>query len=80
MNDNVIPFILKDQIYVMEFNTPMQIRMHKTTDCNIQLELERGAKDLLGYGKAWVPASTKEQARRKLLDLLNATNIKFIGD
>lgn len=80
MNDNVIPFIPKRRVYVLEFKTPAQIRMNKTQDCDIELELRRELDDLLGSGTAWVPAQTQSEARRKLLELLNATNIKFVGD
>lgn len=80
MDDNVIKFEPKRRVYVLEFQTPAQIRMNKTSECDIQLELSREVDDLLGNGTAWVPALSKTEARRKLLDLLNVTNIKFLGD
>ena len=80
MDDNVIKFEPKPRVYVLEFKTPAQIRMHKDSNCDIQLELRRDMDELVGSGTAWVPAMSKNQATRKLLDLLNATNIRFIGD
>ena len=80
MNDNVIPFNPNKRVYQLQFKTPAQIRMYKSENCEIQLELTREMDDLMGSGVAWVPAVTKTEAQQKLLDLLNATEIKFVGE
>ena len=78
MSDNVIPFEPKPKVFTVFFTTPPKIKMYKTADCDIALEVTKDPDDEIGYGTAWVPAKTRTQARRKLMDLLNANTIKFM--
>lgn len=77
MDNNVIKFNPKRKVFRLFFTTPPKIRLHKTADCDIVLELTKGPDDELGHGTAWVPAFTKNEARRKLLDLLNVNTVTF---
>lgn len=77
MDDNVIKFEPKKKVYRVFFTTPPKIRMTKTAECDIALEVTKDPDDEIGYGTAWIPALTKREAERKLLDLLNANTITF---
>mgnify|MGYP001262962243 CR=1 FL=1 len=77
MDDNVIKFEPKQKVYKVFFTTPPKIRMTKGSDCDIALEVTKDPEDEIGYGTAWIPAVTKREAERKLLDLLNVNNITF---
>lgn len=57
---NVIDFKTKEKIFELEFKCPSVIRFNKTENDNIRVELENGV------GKAWVMASNKLEAKKKL--------------
>jgi|11_taG_2_1085331.scaffolds.fasta_scaffold48637_2 hypothetical protein len=75
---DILKFEAREKVYQLSFTTPPQIRMKKQKGCDIALELFKDPQDQLGYGTAWVPAKTRTQARRKLMDLLNTNTIKFM--
>lgn len=75
---DILKFEAREKVYQLSFTTPPQIRMKKQKGCDIALELSKDPHDQLGHGVAWVPAKTKTQAVRKLMDLLNANTIKFM--
>jgi len=77
MDDNVIKFEPKQKVYKVFFTTPPKITMSKNAQCDIALEVTKDPDDEIGYGTAWIPAVTKREAERKLLDLLNANTITF---
>jgi len=75
---DILKFEARENVYQLSFTPQPQIRLKKQKGCDIALELSKDPNDQLGYGTAWVPAKTRTQARRKLMDLLNANTIKFM--
>ena len=68
-------FAPKEQIFNLKFTAPCVLKMHKTGEENIALEINK-VDDEHGYGEAWVPATSKELAKEKLLRLISI--IEFV--
>lgn len=65
MSDNIIEFKTKQQVWILNFTAPSPLRMTKSADSGIALEIKR-VDDLHGVGQAWVPAGNKWEAKAKL--------------
>tara|TARA_B100000902_G_scaffold23677_1_gene28498 strand:+ start:5137 stop:5376 length:240 start_codon:yes stop_codon:yes gene_type:complete len=66
IKDNVVKFPdIKDKVLEVKFIAPAVLKMTKTVDNDIALEIKEG------IGQAWVPAKNIAEARKKLQKLLN---------
>ena len=65
MVSNVIEFKVKEEVHVLTFTCPKVIRMNKMPNDNITLEI------MNGVGKAWVAASSRLEAKKKLHKIIS---------
>ena len=65
MVSNVIEFKVKEEVHVLTFTCPEVIRMNKMPNDNITLEIRDGK------GKAWVPAVSRLEAKKKLHKIIS---------
>lgn len=65
--DNVIDIAKhqKERVYVLKFTAPSPLKMTKTADNDIALEIN-SVDSQHGLGQAWVPAKNLHEARTKL--------------
>jgi hypothetical protein len=64
---NVIDFKTKEKVFELEFKCPAVIKFNKTGQENIRVELADGV------GKAWVMASNKLEAKKRLHTMMSIT-------
>jgi len=80
MDDKIIKFTPKQRIFEIKFTTPPVIKLKKTAECDIQLELQKYPQDNMGTGVAYVPARSQTHAIDKLSELLNVYRYEVIGE
>lgn len=68
-------FTPKEQIFHLKFTAPCVLKMHKTGEENISLNINK-VNEEHGYGEAYVPATSKEVAKEKLQNLISI--IEFV--
>lgn len=64
---NVIDFTSLTKIYELHFRCPLVLRINQKNADNVQYEIDNGV------GKAWVPAVSLIEAKRKLHSILTIT-------
>lgn len=74
---DIINFVPKEQVYMLKFTAPAVLKMKKTGEENITLEINK-VNDEHGYGQAWVPAVSKDSAKEKLQRMIEI--IEFVED
>lgn len=62
---DIIEFVPKERVYELKFTAPSPLKMTKIGSENIALEINR-VDNNHGFGVAWVPAASMENAKIKL--------------